>query len=155
MSPWLLSVEYPLPYPTAESHEIDGRVHTFWNEFRLRPSRFRFACPAMRTDNLSVLPCRLAIKHTLSTAEVERSLVSFVSAIPVVPDSDDPDHPGYCWHTPKETLESRKTLKFALCGKSDATGATFGSSTKADRLSLSMTHNLFNDLHAEFRALLF
>jgi hypothetical protein len=107
MSPWLLSDEYPLPYPTAESHEIDGRTHIFWNEFRLRPSRFRFAFLAMHTDNIRVLPCRLAIKHTLSIAEDEYFLVSFVSAIHVIPDSDDPDHLGYFWHTPQETLDAR------------------------------------------------
>jgi hypothetical protein len=107
MSPWLFPDEHPLPYPAKESRRIDERAHSFWNEFRLRPDRFRFAILAMGNDGKSVLLCRLVEKRILPIADDERSLIAFLSTIPVIPDSDCPEHPGYIWHSPQETLDGR------------------------------------------------
>jgi hypothetical protein len=61
----------------------------------------------MTTSHESVLPCRLVQPREFEEMPMELALVAFVSTIPLIPDSDYPDHPGYLWKSPVEVLQSR------------------------------------------------
>jgi hypothetical protein len=155
MRPKLYVDEWPLPAPSSESAKVNDRAHKFWNELRKLPTKRRFAFLVMSMSHQAVLPIRLVTKQPLQCAENERALLSFVAAIPFVPDSNIPDQVGFLWKNPQEflgdrvgtaadhavllcsTLLARDAIAWVVLGKEVSTGLSAFVLTRSGDFSVS------------------
>jgi hypothetical protein len=103
--PRLILGDFPLPNPTAECDEMNERSHSLWNDLRVDHPHRRFVFVVMTRMGESVLAPRMVARQRLETIESQLAVLTFVSLLGLIPDSNVPERSGRIWSTAQEFLD--------------------------------------------------